>query len=142
MKLVDTNVLLYAIDSSTRHHEPSRSWLTTSLVGAEPVAFAWVAMVGFLRISTHPAAFARPLDVGGAVAILESWLAQPAAVSVEPRADHLPRLRSLLQPTGSGGNLVNDAHLAALAIHHDATVVTYDNDFDRFPAVRWERPSG
>ena len=46
----------------------------------------------------------------------------------------------MLAETGSAGNLVNDAHVAALALQYDATVVTYDNDFGRFPGVRWERP--
>jgi predicted nucleic acid-binding protein len=34
-----------------------------------------------------------------------------------------------------------DHHLAALALQDDATVVSYDNDFSRFPGVRWQRPS-
>ena len=46
----------------------------------------------------------------------------------------------MLRATGRGGNLVNDAHLAALALQYDATVISYDNDFGRFPGVRWERP--
>ena len=43
--------------------------------------------------------------------------------------------------TGAGGNLVSDAHLAALAMQYDATVISYDNDFSRFPGVRWQRPT-
>jgi predicted nucleic acid-binding protein len=45
-----------------------------------------------------------------------------------------------LTRTGSGGNLGNDAHLAALALEHNATVVTYDRDFERYAGVRWRRP--
>ena len=59
---------------------------------------------------------------------------------VEPTARHLHLLSGLLAGVGSGGNLVSDAHLAALALEHDAVVVTYDNDFDRFSGVRWRRP--
>jgi predicted nucleic acid-binding protein len=49
-------------------------------------------------------------------------------------------LERLLAPTGVAGNLVNDAHLAALAVEHRAEIVSYDNDFSRFPGVRWITP--
>ncbi|MEX2659118.1 MAG: PIN domain-containing protein [Acidimicrobiales bacterium] len=57
-----------------------------------------------------------------------------------PTADHARLVRSLLGPVGAGGNLVNDAHLAALAIEHRCEVVSYDNDFSRFQGVRWRQP--
>ena len=58
----------------------------------------------------------------------------------EPDRSHLRRVADLLKATGVGGNLVHDAHLAALALQYDATVISYDNNFGRFPGVRWERP--
>jgi len=41
---------------------------------------------------------------------------------------------------GTAANLVNDAHLAALALEHHATLVTFDADFHRFRGLRVERP--
>jgi predicted nucleic acid-binding protein len=61
-------------------------------------------------------------------------------INGNPDPRHLTRVEELLAATGRGGNLVNDAHLAALALQYDATVVSFDNDFSRFPGVRWERP--
>lgn len=75
-----------------------------------------------------------------ALDVIERWLAYSTVVMPEPDASHVRRLDDLLATTGSAGNLVNDAHLAALALQYRATVVTYDNDFDRFPGVIWERP--
>lgn len=93
--------------------------------GGETVAFAWTVPLGFLRLSTHPAVFPRPLDERQATQVLERWLDSPAAIVVEPTRRHLPLLRGLLHRTGTAGNLVGDAHLAALALEHGATVVTF-----------------
>ena len=82
--------------------------------------------------------FQQVIDiVSGAI---DAWLSAAPAVLLDPTPDHASVLRSLLITIGTGGNLVNDAHLAALAIEHRCTVVSFDNDFGRFPAVRWELP--
>jgi hypothetical protein len=41
-----------------------------------------------------------------------------------------------------GGNLVTDAHLAALAIEHGLTLCSADTDFARFRKLKWENPLG
>lgn len=141
MKLVDVNVLLYARNEAAEHHQASVRWLDNALNGREPVGLPWVSTLGFLRLSTRIGIFPRPLGVDEAVALVRSWRDAPAATSVEPTSRHLDVLAGILAEVGAGGNLVSDAHLAALAVEHHATVVTFDNDFDRFPGVRWERPS-
>ena len=140
MKIVDANVLLHAIDEQARGHDVARAWLDASLQGSEPVGFGWVVMLAFVRLSTHPAVFPHPLDVRRSTAVLQAWLAQPAAVVVDPTQRHLEILRGLVDAVGTAGNLVNDAHLAALAVEHGAEVVSFDRDFGRFPGLRWRRP--
>lgn len=140
MKLVDANVLLYAVNDSSPHHRVARKWLDEALSGNEAVGFAWVVLLAFLRLSTAARVFSRPLAMEEATAVLESWLDQPPALVVHPSKRHLPLMRGLLATTGTAGNLVNDAHLAALALEHDATVVSYDGDFGRFEGVRRELP--
>ena len=140
MLLVDANVLLHAVNTRAREHEAARRWLLDALRSQEAVAFAWTVLLAFLRLSTHPAVFPRPLTVEQAAGAVESWLASPPAVLVEPTRRHLPLLQGLLARNGTAGNLVGDAHLAALALEHDATIVSFDRGFARFEGVRWRLP--
>lgn len=140
MKLVDANVLLYAVNSDTDKHTASAKWLNQALSGTEPVGFAWLALVAFIRLSTKVGIFASPLTVQQATSVLEAWLAQPNSLVLHPTPRHAALLAGLLAATGTGGNLANDAHLGTLAVEYDATVVTYDSDFGRFPGVRWATP--
>jgi uncharacterized protein len=138
--VVDANVLLYAVDTASAHHEQSRSWLDTSLAGAEAIGLAWIALLAFIRIGTNPAVFAAPMAVDEAVGQVQAWLGAPAAVAAHPTARHAALLRGLLRETGTAGNLTTDAHLAALAIEHDADIVSYDRDFGRYAGVRHRLP--
>lgn len=140
MKIVDTNVLLYAVDEHADRHAVARAWLVEALEGSETIGFTWSAVLGFLRLATHPAVASRPLTVEEATGVIEGWIARPSAAIIEPGAGHVDMLRRLLAPIGTAGNLVNDAHLAAIAIEYAAEVVSFDTDFGRFPGVRWHRP--
>lgn len=141
MKLVDANVLLYSVNEDAPRHHEARSWLDRALSGGATVAFSWIVLLAFVRLSTKTNLFPSPLSLAGALDRTEEWLSQPSAVVVEPTARHLGLVRELLAPFGGGGNLINDAHLAALAIEHRSQIVSYDHDFSRFPNVRWEMPS-
>ena len=140
MLIVDANVLLHAVNQRSREHDAAASWLNTALDDAEPVAFPWTVTLAFLRLSTHPAIFPRPLAPEQAADVVERWLGSPAALAIEPTRRHLALLRGLLQRAGTAGNLVSDAHLAALALEHGATVVSFDRDFARFEGVPLRRP--
>ncbi len=142
MKLVDANVLLYAVNRDAEHHETARAWLDRALSGDATVAFSWVALLAFVRLSTKVGLFPSPLGIEGALDRVHAWTTAAPAVIVEPTPDHAMVLRRLLGEVGVGGNLVNDAHLAALAVEHRCVVVSYDNDFSRFDGVTWEQPTG
>ncbi|MFX0537584.1 type II toxin-antitoxin system VapC family toxin [Ornithinimicrobium sp. Y1847] len=133
MKLVDANVLLYAVNTQSAHHEASRQWLDTSLSGGDRVGLAWLPLIAFTRLSTSPRAFSAPLTPEQAMRRVQEWLAAPSAVIAQPTERHGIILADLMAKAGTGGNLTNDAHMAALALEHRATVVTYDTDFTRFP---------
>ena len=71
---------------------------------------------------------------------VEDWLQQPCATTVHPTYRHSAVLRDLLRAVGTAGNRVPDAHLAALAIEHGATLCSADEDFGRFPGLTWFDP--
>lgn len=133
-------MLVYATDEDAPLHERARSWLLGAFAGREAIGFAWNVLLAFARLSTHAGVFPRPLSPEQSMDLVELWLAQPAAVLVEPGRRHLRLLRGLLLESGTAGNVVNDAHLAALALEHGATIVSFDRDFGRFEGVRWRLP--
>jgi toxin-antitoxin system PIN domain toxin len=140
VKLPDLNLLLYAVDEGAPRHTESRSWLEEILSGTESVAFAWVVLLGFVRISTNAVVLEHPLGADEALDYVNGWLEQPVAEVVHPTSQHASILRKLLQPLGAAGNLTSDAHLAALAIEHGAELHSCDADFSRFADLRWRDP--
>lgn len=141
MRVVDANVLLYAVNESAEHHRDSKRWLEQALGGGDVVGFSWVAMLAFIRVSTHDALLGMPLTPADATEQLDLWLGAPSSRLLNPGPKHLGLLDDLLAHTGAGGNLTNDAHIAALALEHRAEVASYDNDFTRFPGVKWSAPA-
>lgn len=140
MKLPDVNLLIYSVDESSPQYTRARSWLEQTLSGTEEVGFAWLALVGFIRISTNPVILGNALSLARAFEFVNSWLDQPVATVVHPTHRHAATLQELLAPIGTAGNLTSDAHLAALAIEHGAEICSGDADFSRFPGVRWTDP--
>jgi uncharacterized protein len=140
MTLIDANLLLYAIDAEAPRHAAARRWLDDELSRAAPTGFAWIALLAFLRVSTHPRVYRRPLDAAEALAHIDGWLAQPGSFVLAPGRRHASLLRQLLEPRGTAANLTSDAHLAAIAIEHGAVLCSADRDFARFEGLRWLDP--
>ena len=140
MKLVDLNVLLYAVNRDTAQHEAVVRWWEAALDGDESIGLPWVVLIGFLRLATNPRVFTSPMAVGDAARMLDEWLALNVVCVPTEKPDHWATLKRLLIASGTAGNLTTDAHLAALAIGHDAVLVSCDHDFARFKALRRENP--
>ena len=140
MILIDANLLIYSVDRDSPHHAPARRWLEETLSGSESVGIAWIAALAFIRITTHPAVMRKPLSAESAIGYVDEWLAQPYVIAIGPGEQHWPILRNLMTASGTAGNLTSDAHLAALAIEHGATVASADNDFRRFAGVTHLNP--
>ncbi|HEY7068819.1 MAG TPA: type II toxin-antitoxin system VapC family toxin [Acidimicrobiales bacterium] len=142
MKVVDSNVLVYTVNLSAPHHNAAKAWLDTALSGTDTIAFPWIVLVSFLRLTTSRVILESPLPADVAMDIVEGWLEPPNVVVIEPMARHLAILRGLLAVPGNAANLVNDAHIAALAVEYGAEVVSFDRNFGRFPGVRLVVPGG
>lgn len=140
MILVDANVLLYAYDAASPRHAAAKAWWEERLSGPDPVRLAWSTIVAFLRIGTHHRVFKEPLAMDEACDHVTSWLARPMVGVLEPGQRHWDIMQRLLVSAQALGNLVTDAHLAALAIEHGAELCSTDGDFARFRALRWVNP--
>lgn len=138
MILPDTNVLVYASNAAAPQHHAASAWLEAAFASDRGVALAWLTLIGFIRLTTHPAVLAKPLEVQAALRVVNHWLSDPAAHIVHPGPQHQALLGGLLIAAGTGGNLTSDAHLAALAIENGATLGTFDKDFRRFAGLDFE----
>lgn len=138
--IVDANVLLYAVDESAHHHDVARDWLTAAMNGDERVGLPWSSLLAFQRISTNPRVSASPRSTSEAWRFITDWLDADQTWIPEPGTRHRAILERLLVDGDLRGNLVTDAHLAALAIEHGTAVCSFDTDFAGFDGLRWYRP--
>lgn len=140
MILVDANLLIYAVDADAPRHAQARLWLEDLLSGTTAVGLAWVVILAFIRITTRPGILMKPLSPERAMRFVNGWLDQPYVTAVGPGEHHWQVLRNLLTTTGTAGNLVSDAHLAAIAIERGAAIYSTDHDFKRFPGIEHVDP--
>ena len=140
MKIVDLNILLYSVNRDSAHYGSMRRWWEAAVNGDEPVGLTWITLLGFLRLSTNARIFPQPLPIGEAISKIDRWLEHPNVRLLIETDEQWRILRHLLEETGAGGNLTTDAHLAAIAISHGATLFSCDADFSRFRSLRYENP--
>ena len=140
MILPDVNLLVHAHNTDSGVHGPARRWWGGCLAGTEGVGLAWVVMLGFVRITTHPRILLRPLPVGDVLDRIESWLQLPHVHVPHPSDRHFIGLRTNLERIGTAGNMTTDAHLATLAMQRGYVLYTTDADFLRFQGLRRVNP--
>ena len=136
MKLPDTNLLVNSVNEFSAVRSQAGSWLEKAFDSEAGVGFAWLALVGFVRVSTQRGILKTPLAPPIALELMDAWLSHPRARILQPTDRHGDILARLLLVAGTAGNLTNDAHLAALAIEHNCTIGSFDKDFKKFPGVR------
>jgi toxin-antitoxin system PIN domain toxin len=138
--LVDANILIYSHVASFSRHNAAHKWLDQQLNGSTRVGLPWGSLLAFLRLVTNPRVFERPEPMADAWHQVRAWLACETAWIPQPTERHADLLNELLALPGVHGNLVPDAHLAALALGHGLTLCSTDGDFARFPTLRWQNP--
>ena len=140
MILVDANLLIYAHVTSFPQHEKAKTWLDQQLNTTSSVGIPWPSLLAFMRIITNPRIFELPENPSDAWQQITCWLDHPSVWIPLPTADHERILGSILRSQDIRGNLVPDAHLAALAIEHGLIVCSTDTDFARFANLQWINP--
>jgi toxin-antitoxin system PIN domain toxin len=140
--VVDTNLLLYALNPAAPEHARARALIGDWQAGVEPWFLTWGIVYEFLRVSTHRRVFERPLELRQAQEWVASLLATPnVGMLVETeRHDEVLREVTGLHPR-LGGNVVHDLHTAVLMREHGiAELRTADTDFHQFGFLRVVNP--
>ena len=140
MIVPDLNLLVYAHNDSTPFHDPALIWWEGLVNGSERVGVPWIVLAGFVRLMTHRRMLANPVTTTQAVDYIREWFRFPHVMPINPGVGHLDHFQRNLKAAGVGGNLVTDAHIAALAMEYQAEVHSNDTDFSRFPGLRWRNP--
>jgi toxin-antitoxin system PIN domain toxin len=138
--LIDANILIYAHVSSLTQHVKAHDWLDQQLNGSGSVGLPWASMLAFLRLVTNPRVFEHPEPIGDAWRQVGAWLSCETVWIPQPTKRHAELLGEFLALPGMHGNLVPDAHLAALAVEHGLVLCSTDGDFARFRPLRWLNP--
>ena len=140
MIALGTNILVYARRQETPHHRRAKRLLRQLAEGHEPWALPWPCVYEFLRVVTNPRVFA-PTNLSVALEDLESLLGPASLLLLGEGAAHPGHLRAAVEAGQAVGNLVHDAHIAALAIEHGVKELwTTDRDCARFPCLRLRNP--
>ncbi len=140
MILPDVNILVYAFRREHRQHALFRKWIETQINGPEAYGMSDLVLSGFVRVVTHPRVFRHPDSLEEALAFTAQLREQPHCVRITPGPRHWEIFSGLCQKARAKGNLVPDAFFAAMAIEHGCEWITTDQDYARFPGLRWRHP--
>lgn len=140
MILPDANLILYAFIKDFPQHQKSKAWLERTINDEKTIGLAWQVITAFIRIGTNPKIFKTPMtikQVEDRIGLLQSY---SNVIVIAPSEKHWQIFLKLLKDTNATGDLVMDAHLAALAIEHNARIATTDSDFKIFPDLKFFNP--
>lgn len=137
MRALDANILIFAEITSSPQHARARQILTECAEGAAAWAIPWPCVYEFLRVVTHPRVYYPPMPVERALADLRAILASPSLVLLAETPRHAEVMEEVIRASAASGNLMHDAHIAALCLEHGITeLFTGDRDFRRFSGLR------
>ena len=140
MIVPDTNLFLYAYLEEVEFHDDAKRWWESLVAGTEQVGIPWAVVTGFVRIVTNPRSVVSPVSPTVAIDTVNTWFEYPHIFTINPGSRHMELMRRNLEIAGFGGNLVPDAHIAAIAMEFQAELHTNDRDFERFPGLKWRNP--
>lgn len=140
---LDANVLLFASDRTSDRHEKARGFLEACAANPEVLCVTWPTVMAYLRIATHPSIFSAPLTPAEALANVDALLALPQTRVVSERDGFMEAYLHVTAGTTVRGNLVLDAHVAAILFQNGVrTLYSNDRDFRKFESLDVRDPFG
>jgi hypothetical protein len=141
VRAIDTNVLVFAEIASSIHHRRAAELLRGLAEGAAPWAIPWPCLYEFVRVVTHPRVYHPPAPLDLVLAHVASLLASPSLVLLAETSRHAEVMMAVVRGSGATGNLLHDAHIAALCLEHGVSeLLSGDRDFLRFAGLRVTNP--
>jgi len=140
MIIPDINLLVYAYNSDAPGHDRAVKWWEDAMSSQDTVGLPWVVCLGFIRLMTSRHVLVAPWDATEVLGQVRKWMSRPSTQILQPGPRHLEILESFARERVFSSDLTTDAHLAALAIEHQAELHSNDGDFDRFPGLRCRNP--
>jgi uncharacterized protein len=137
--LPDANIFINALNQSASDHAACRRWLDQATAASRQILVNDLTECAFLRICTFPRLAISTTDL--TLAFHKALLEYPQTLRCSPGHRHHPIFSDFITGLGLSGNDINDAWLAALAIEHNATLVSLDQGFSRFPGLAWLNPA-
>lgn len=135
----DVNILVYAYDDTSPFYKSASVWLEYTL-SEEEVFFSWQTICGFLRIVTNSKIYKHPIKLSDAIMVVESWLELENAHLISLKKENWSLFKQILIDGQAKGDLIMDAHIAAMAASCGATVASTDRDFTRFQNIKISDP--
>ena len=140
MLCLDVNVLVYAHRSDAPEHERYFSLIADWANGHEPVGLSGMVLSGFVRLVTNRRVFSVPTPTTDAWRFVDQLLDAPATLLLQASDRHWTHFRRLANDIDARGPDIADAYLAAYAVDNNATFISADRGFARFPRLRWRHP--
>ena len=140
MILPDVNILVYAFRPHDQMTEGCRDWFESEIANESPFGTSELVLSAFIRVVTNPRWYPDPASTREALEFCEWLLDHSNCVVLRPQARFWQIFADLCRIPGVRGNLVPDAFHAALAVESNATFITFDGDYGRFPNLNWQRP--
>ncbi len=140
MIVPDVNMLVYAYDEGSPVHNTAKDWWEGLISGTDEVGLPWAVSTGFVRLMANPRVIDPPVAPVVSIGHVRGWLEHPHINPIHPGSDHLDVMEGILELAGTSRNVVTDAHIAALALEHDAEVHSRDLKFAQFPGLKWRDP--
>jgi uncharacterized protein len=138
---LDVNVLLYASDRSSDRYVHARKFIESCAAGPEILCLTWPTLMSYLRIATHPRIFSMPLSQDEALGNVSALIGLPHVRAISELDGFLDAYKHVAGGIPVRGNLVPDAHIAAILFQHNVrTLYTNDRDFRKFPSLDVQDP--